>query len=75
MFTYDHDTLRLFGFPVFTLVIGAMFFAALGGLFYGIPRWAQARGKVAVVASTGVLLLFVLAMALVCLTVWSGSMG
>ena len=75
MFTYDHYTLRLFGYPVFTLIVGAMFFAALAGLFYGIPRWAQSKGKITVIASTSVLLFFALAIVLVCYTVWSGSMG
>lgn len=75
MFTYDHDTLRLFGYPVFTLIVGAVFLAALSGLFYGIPRWVKLKGKIAVIASTCVLLFFAVAIALVCFTVWSGSMG
>ena len=75
MFTYDHHTLRLFGYPVFALIVGAMFFTALAGLFYGIPRWAQLKGRITVITSTCVLLFFALAIALVCYTVWSGSMG
>jgi len=75
MITYDHDTLRLFSIPVFTIIIGALFVAALAGLFFGIPRWKKTGAKIAVVASTLVLLIFAGAIVFVILTVSSGSMG
>jgi hypothetical protein len=74
MFTYDYHTLRFFGYPVFTLIVGAVFFASLAGLFFGIPRWSQWKGKITVIVSAGVLLLFALVILLVCFTVWIGSM-
>jgi len=72
---YDHDTLRLFGIPLFTIIVGFMFVAALAGLFFGIPRWKKTGAKIAVVASTLMLLIFAGAFVLVILTVSSGSMG
>ena len=75
MITYDHHTLRLFGIPLFTLVVGILFFAALAGLFFGAPRWRQPAGKIAVIASAFILVLFALALLLVLITVGSGSMG
>lgn len=75
MFTYDHDTLRLLGIPVFTLAVGIMFLAALAGLSFGVFRWRQRTGKILVIASAFVLLLFALATVLVLMTVRSGSMG
>ncbi len=75
MITYDHHTLRFFGIPLFTLVVGIMFFAALAGLFVGVSRWRQPGGKIAVIASESILLLFALAIILVLVTVGSGSMG
>lgn len=75
MFTYDHDTLRLLGIPVFTLVVGFSFLAALGGLIFGICRWRRRTGKIVFIASAFILLLFALAILLVLLTVGSGSMG
>ena len=75
MFIYDHDTLRLLGIPVFTLVVGTMFLAALAGLSFGVYRWRQRTGKILVVASAFILLLFALAIMLVLITVGSGSMG
>jgi ABC-type microcin C transport system permease subunit YejB len=75
MFTFDHHTLRLFGIPVFTLIVGVVFVAALVGLLLGIPRWKKTGAKIAVIASTLVLLGFALATVLVIITAWSGSMG
>jgi ABC-type microcin C transport system permease subunit YejB len=75
MFTYDHHTLRLLGIPVFTLVVGTLFVAALAGLLLGIARWKKPGAKIAVIASTLVLLGFALVTVLVLITVWSGSMG
>jgi hypothetical protein len=75
MITYDHDTLRLFGIPLFTLIVGSVFLAALAGLSFGVFRWRQRAGKIAVIVSALVLLLFTLAILLVLITVGSGSMG
>ena len=75
MITDDHDTLRLFGIPLFTLIVGVLFVAALAGLFFGIPRWKKTGAKIAVIASSFVLLIFAVAIVLVILTVTSGSMG
>lgn len=75
MFAYDHDTLRLFGVPVFTLVVGIVFLAALASLAFGVFRWRRRTGKILVVASAFLLLLFALAILLVLITVGSGSMG
>ena len=74
MFTYTHDTLRFFGVPVFTLIIASLFVAALAGLLLGIPRWKQTGAKIVVIASTLVLLAYALAIVLVLITVWIGSM-
>lgn len=74
MITYDHNTLRLFGIPLFTLVVGSIFFAALAGLSFGVFRWKQRTGKLVVIASAFILLLFALAVMLVLITVGSGSM-
>jgi hypothetical protein len=73
--TYDDPTLRLFGIPLFTVVVGALFLGALAGLVFGVSRWRQPAGKIAVLASAVVLLLFALAVVLVLVTVGSGSMG
>ncbi len=75
MITYDHETLRLFGIPLFTLIVGGLFAAALAGLFFGIPRWKKTGAKIAVIASALVLLVFAVAVLLVIITVRSGSMG
>ncbi len=75
MITFDHHTLRLFGIPLFTLVVGIMFLAAIAALYFGVSRWSQPSGKIAVIASTFILLLFVLAIILILVTVESGSMG
>ncbi len=75
MITYDHNTLRLFGLPLFTLIVGILFLAALAGLSFGIFRWRQRAGKIAAIASAVILLLFALAIMLVLITVGSGSMG
>jgi hypothetical protein len=75
MITYDHDTLRLFGIPLFTLIVGSVFLAALAGLSFGVFRWKQRSGKIVAIASALILLLFALAMLLVLITVGSGSMG
>jgi hypothetical protein len=75
MITYDRDTLRLFGIPLFTLVVGIVFLAALAGLVFGLFRWKQRTGKMVVIASAIILLLFALAIMLVLVTVGSGSMG
>ena len=75
MITDDHDTLRLFGIPLFTLIIGTLFVAAFSGLFLGIPKWKQTGAKIVVIASTMVLLAFAVAIGLAILTVSSGSMG
>ena len=72
----DHPTtLLLFGVPLFTLAAGLLFVAALAGLVFGVLRWKRRAGKVLVLASSLVLLLFALGVALVLLTVASGSMG
>jgi hypothetical protein len=73
--TYDHDTLRLFGIPLFTVVVGIVFLAALAGLAFGVFRWRQRTGKILVIASAFILLLFALAIMLVLMTVGSGTMG
>lgn len=75
MFTYDHDTPRLLGIPVFALVVGIIFLAALAGLSFGVFRWRQRAGKILVLASAFILLLFALAIMLVLITVGSGAMG
>lgn len=75
MIAYDHNTLRLFGIPAFTLVVGIIFLAALAGLSFGVFRWRQRTGKILVIASAFILLLFALAIMLVLVTVHSGSMG
>lgn len=75
MITYDHNTVRLFGIPLFTLVVGIVFLAALVGLTYGVFRWRQRTGKIVLIASAFLLLLFALAIMLVLITVGSGSMG
>ena len=75
MITYHHKTYWLFGLPVFTLIVGVLFLAALAGLSFGIFRWKQRAGKAAAVASAFVLMLFALAIMMVLITVGSGSMG
>ena len=75
MITYDHHTLRLFGIPIFTLVVGIVFFAAIAGLILGVSQWRRPAGKIAVIASASILLLFALAITLILLTIASGSMG
>lgn len=75
MITSDHDTLRLFGIPLFTLVVGIVFVAALAGLAFGVFRWRQPTGKIFVIASAIILLLFALTIMLVLFTVGSGTMG
>ena len=75
MITYDHETLRLFGIPLFTLIIGSVFLVALAGLSFGVFRWGQRTGKIVVIVSAFLLLLFALAMILVLITVENGSMG
>ncbi len=75
MMTYEHHTLRLFGIPLFTLIVGSVFLASLAGLSFGVFRWRQRTGKIVVLASAFILLLFALAIMLVLITVGSGSMG
>ena len=75
MITYDHDTLGLFGIPLCTLIVGIVFLAAIAGLSFGVFRWRQRTGKILVLASAFILLLFALAIILVLITVGSGSMG
>jgi hypothetical protein len=75
MFTFDNHTLRLFGIPVFTLLVGVLFVTAVAGLLVGIPRWKKSGAKIAVIASTLVLLAFGLVTVFVLITVGSGSMG
>ncbi len=75
MITYDHGTLRLLGLPLFAVIVGVLFVAALAGLLFGIPRWKKTGAKIAVIASSIVLLIFAVAIFLVILTVGSGSMG
>lgn len=75
MITYDHDTLRLFGIPLFTLLVGSVFLAALAGLSFGVFRWKQRTGKIVTIAFALILLLFALAILFVLITVGSGSMG
>jgi hypothetical protein len=75
MITYDDHTLRLLGIPLFTLVVGVLFIAALAGLTVGVIRWRRRSGKALVIVSALVLLLYALAVVLVLLTVASGSMG
>lgn len=75
MITFEHETLRLCGVPVFSLVIGIVFLAAASGFLFGIARRKQPGGRLALIASASILLLAVVAIALVLLTVMSGSMG
>lgn len=75
MSTHDHLTLRLFGTPLFTIIVGMVFLAAVAGLVFGVWRWKQRTGKIVLVASALILLLFALALVLVLITVASGSMG
>lgn len=75
MLTYNHGTLQFCGIPLFTLIVGSVFLAALAGLFFGILRWRQRTGKTIAIGSAVVLLLFALAIMLVLITVESGSMG
>ena len=75
MITYDHDTLRLFGIPLFTLLVGSVYLAALAGLSFGVFRWKQRTGKIVTIAFALILLLFALAILFVLITVGSGSMG
>jgi hypothetical protein len=73
--SFDQHTLRLFGLPVFTLIVGAVCLAALAGLVLGVLRWRQRSGRVVLLASALVLLLLALAVVMVLITVLSGSMG
>ena len=75
MITCDHGTLCLFGIPVFILIVGSVFLAALAGLAFGVFRWRRRSGKIAAIASALILMVFALAIALVLFTVGSGSMG
>ncbi len=75
MITYDHNTLRLFGIPLFTLVVAIVFLASLAGLCFGVFRWKQGAGKIVAIASAFVLLVFALAIMSVLITVGTGSMG
>lgn len=75
MFTFVNHTLRFFGIPVFSLLVGVLFVTAVAGLLVGIPRWKKSGAKIAVIASTLVLLAFAAVTAFVLITVWSGSMG
>lgn len=75
MISYDHDTLRLFGIPLFTLLVGSVFLAALAGLSFGVFRWKQRIGKIVTIAFALILLLLALAILFVLITVGSGSMG
>jgi hypothetical protein len=75
MITFDHHTLRLFGIPVFTLVAGIVLVAALAGLVFGAFQWRRRTGKVVLIASAFILLLFALAVMLVLVTVGMGTMG
>jgi hypothetical protein len=61
--------------PIFTLIIAFIFFAAIALLIFGISRWKQTVGKIAVILSTIILLLFAVAIVLVLIAVGSGSMG
>ncbi len=65
----------LLGIPLFTLVIGTVFFVAILALVFGVARWRQPIGKIAVVISGFILLFFALVALLVLITVGSGSMG
>jgi hypothetical protein len=75
MITNDHDTLRLLGIPVFTLVAGIIFLSALAGLSFGVFRWRLRSGKILVIVSGLIMLLLTLALILVLMTAGSGSMG
>ena len=75
MFTYDHFTLRLFGVPLFSIVVGLTFVAAIAAFFFGVSSWQRPIGKVSAVAGGFFLLLFVLVIICVLITVQSGSMG
>lgn len=75
MYAGYHHTLRLFGIPIFTLVVGIVFFAAIAGLIFGVSQRRRPAGKIAVIASASVLLLFLLAISFILLTIASGSMG
>lgn len=75
MITFDHHTLRLFGMPVFTLLVGIVFVAALAGFISGVLCWRRPAGKFAVIASLSLFLVYALAMVLVVITLAIGSMG
>jgi phosphoglycerol transferase MdoB-like AlkP superfamily enzyme len=75
MMTHDHPTLQMFGTPLFTILVGTVFLAAVAGMVFGVWRWRQRTGKIVFVASALILLLFALAVVLVLITVASGSMG
>jgi hypothetical protein len=72
--TNDHNILRLFGIPLFTLVVGIIFLATLAAFFFGVSRWRQPSGKIFVVAAIFIMLLFSLVIISVLVTVESGSM-
>ncbi len=75
MITYDHDTLRLFGIPVFTIVISLLLLTAVTLFLWGVTHWKKTAGKIAAVAAGLVLLAMILAVLAMLLTVASGSMG
>lgn len=75
MMTNDHDTLRLFGIPVFTIVISLLLLSAVTLFIWGVTHWKKATGKIAVVAAGLVLLATILAVVAILLTVATGSMG
>lgn len=69
MFTNDHHTFRFLGMPIFTILIALTFSAAIALLIFGISRWKQPAGKIAVILSAIILILFALAIILVLLAV------
>lgn len=75
MITYDHDARHVFGIPFFTLGVGVVLLGSLAALLFGVSRWKRPAGKIVVIGSSIVLLLFALAVVLVLVTVASGSMG
>ncbi|MFO1041015.1 MAG: hypothetical protein U0941_04470 [Planctomycetaceae bacterium] len=75
MITFDNQTLRLAGFPAFTLVVAIVFLAALAGLTIGVFNWRHPAGKISVLVSLLIMSLFAVAMTLVMITVESGSMN
>jgi len=65
----------MFGIPLFTLIVGAILFAAICGFIVGSTHWQRPAGKVLSVASGMALLVLVVVAVCVLITVHLGSMG